>query len=58
MSKHFLECLPTSFSTPLRDYISTYNTAMVGDRLLSKVEPWNLRMTLTILESFMTYTQK
>jgi hypothetical protein len=58
LSKLFLSCLPTSFSTPIREYFNTYETATVGDRLLYKAEPWNLRMTLITLEAFMTYTQK
>jgi len=58
LSKHFLKCLPDSFSTPLRDYIHTYKTATVSGRYLYKSESWNLKMTLMVLEAFMTYSLK
>jgi hypothetical protein len=58
LSKHFLKCLPDSFSTPLRDYIHTYKTATVSGRYLYKSEAWNLKMTLMVLEAFMTYSLK
>ena len=58
LSKLFLSCLPSSFALPIRDYISTYKTATVAGRYLYRSEAWNLKMTLMILEAFITYSLK
>jgi hypothetical protein len=63
LSKLFLKCLPDSFSSPIQDYIqthrtNTYKTALVSGRYLYKAEAWNLKMSLMILEAFMTYSLK
>jgi hypothetical protein len=56
LSKLFLKCLPDSFSSPIRNYIQTYKTATVAGRYLYKAEAWNLKMTLMVLEAFITYS--
>jgi len=57
MAKLFAAALPKPCQQALQTYFDVYNTLRTGSRLLSTIEPWNLYMAVTVLESILAYNK-
>jgi len=57
MAKLFAAALPKPCQQALQTYFDVYNTLRAGSRLLSSIEPWNLYMAVTVLESILAYNK-
>ncbi len=57
MAKLFTAALPKPCQQALQTYFDVYNTIRAGSRLLSTIEPWNLYMAVTVLESILAYNK-
>jgi len=57
MAKLFTAALPKPCQRVLHTYYDMYTTVRADSRLLVTIEPWNLYMAVTVLESFLAYSK-
>jgi len=57
MTKMFTDALPKPCQQALKTYFDVYSTIRAGSRLLVSIEPWNLYIAVTVLESFLAYSK-